>query len=438
MVRSPVGWRGDAVDGCSAGVSAILLALLFITVVGPGTFTSILAIAFVYTPIFTRVVRGPALSIRARDFVDAARTFGSSTSYILTRHLMLNLVAPLTVQVTLALAWSLLTESGLSFLGLGTQPPNSSLGLMLADSINLMEMAPWLLIFPGLTVMLGIPRLQPVGRCAARSSGSTYAQGRGMTQLLSVQNLSVGFGKGNTVKPIIRDASFTLDAGETLAIVGESGSGKSVTALSINRLIDYGGGRILNGRIDFAASNGRTADLATLAEHELERVRGSEIGMIFQEPMTSLNPVVTIGKQIEEVFRLQGKSGSESRAETLRALDRVRIADASRRLGYYPHQLSGGMLQRVMIAMALAASPRLLIADEPTTALDVSVQAQIMALLSELQRETGTGLIFITHDLGLVAGIADRVMVMQAGQVVEQGRRTRSSIMLSTPTRSIS
>jgi peptide/nickel transport system permease protein len=135
---------------------AILLALLFITVVGPGTFTSILAIAFVYTPIFTRVVRGPALSIKARDFVDAARTFGSSTSYILTRHLMLNLVAPLTVQITLALAWSLLTESGLSFLGLGTQPPDSSLGLMLSDSINLMEMAPWLLIFPGLTVMLGI------------------------------------------------------------------------------------------------------------------------------------------------------------------------------------------------------------------------------------------------------------------------------------------
>ncbi|MGE6738670.1 ABC transporter permease [Allorhizobium pseudoryzae] len=135
---------------------AILLALLFITVVGPGTSTSILAIAFVYTPIFTRVVRGPALSIKARDFVDAARTFGSSTSYILSRHLMLNLVAPLTVQITLALAWSLLTESGLSFLGLGTQPPDSSLGLMLSDSINLMEMAPWLLIFPGLTVMLGI------------------------------------------------------------------------------------------------------------------------------------------------------------------------------------------------------------------------------------------------------------------------------------------
>ncbi|MEJ8308314.1 dipeptide ABC transporter ATP-binding protein [Agrobacterium larrymoorei] len=243
-----------------------------------------------------------------------------------------------------------------------------------------------------------------------------------MTRLLSVQNLSVGFGRDNAIKPIVEDVSFNLDAGETLAIVGESGSGKSVTALSINRLIDYSGGRITSGRIDLSLADGKTLDLATLDTHRMERIRGSEIGMIFQEPMTSLNPVLTIGKQIEEVFRLQGKGGTEARAETLRALDRMRIPDAERRLGYYPHQLSGGMLQRVMIAMALAASPRLLIADEPTTALDVSVQAQIMALLAELQRETGTGLIFITHDLGLVAGIADRVLVMQSGKVVEQGK----------------
>lgn len=243
-----------------------------------------------------------------------------------------------------------------------------------------------------------------------------------MTRLFSVQNLSVGFGRGNAIKPIVEGVSFTLDAGETLAIVGESGSGKSVTALSINRLIDYSGGKITSGRIDLSLADGKTLDLATLDTGRMERIRGSEIGMIFQEPMTSLNPVLTIGKQIEEVFRLQGKSGTEARAETLRALDRMRIPDAARRLGYYPHQLSGGMLQRVMIAMALAASPRLLIADEPTTALDVSVQAQIMALLAELQRDTGTGLIFITHDLGLVAGIADRVVVMQSGKVVEQGK----------------
>ncbi len=243
-----------------------------------------------------------------------------------------------------------------------------------------------------------------------------------MTRLLSVQNLSVGFGRGEAIKPIVDGVTFTLDAGETLAIVGESGSGKSVTALSINRLIDYSGGRITRGGIDLSLADGKTLDLATLDTGHMERIRGSEIGMIFQEPMTSLNPVLTIGRQIEEVFRLQGKGGTEARAETLRALDRMRIPDAARRLGYYPHQLSGGMLQRVMIAMALAASPRLLIADEPTTALDVSVQAQIMALLAELQRETGTGLIFITHDLGLVAGIADRVLVMQSGKVVEQGK----------------
>jgi peptide/nickel transport system ATP-binding protein len=243
-----------------------------------------------------------------------------------------------------------------------------------------------------------------------------------MTKLLSVSGLKVGFGRGDQQRPVVHGVDFELDAGETLAIVGESGSGKSVTALSINRLVDYGGGRILNGRMDFLTARGEVIDLATASDRRMEKIRGGEIGMIFQEPMTSLNPVLTIGEQIGEAFKLQrGLSGQAARAATLEALDRVRIADAARRLGYYPHQLSGGMLQRVMIAMALATHPRLLIADEPTTALDVSVQAQIMALLAELRRETGTGLIFITHDMGLVAGIADRVMVMKEGQVVEQG-----------------
>jgi peptide/nickel transport system ATP-binding protein len=243
-----------------------------------------------------------------------------------------------------------------------------------------------------------------------------------MTKLLSVSGLKVGFGRGDQTRAVVHGVDFELDAGETLAIVGESGSGKSVTALSINRLVDYGGGRILDGRMDFLTAGGEVIDLARASDRRMEKIRGGEIGMIFQEPMTSLNPVLTIGEQIAEAFKLQrGLSGSAARAATLEALDRVRIPDAARRLKYYPHQLSGGMLQRVMIAMALATNPRLLIADEPTTALDVSVQAQIMALLAELRRETGTGLIFITHDMGLVAGIADRVMVMQAGEVVEQG-----------------
>jgi peptide/nickel transport system ATP-binding protein len=240
--------------------------------------------------------------------------------------------------------------------------------------------------------------------------------------LLSVSDLRVGFGRNPQANEVVRGVSFDLAGGETLAIVGESGSGKSVTALSINRLVDYGGGRITGGSIKLRRADNSVFDLLTATERQLTKIRGAEIGMIFQEPMTSLNPVLTIGTQIEESFHLhRGLTGRQAKAAAKDALDRVRIPDAARRLEYTPNQLSGGMLQRVMIAMALACNPRLLIADEPTTALDVTVQAQIMALLAELKRETGMSMIFITHDIGLVAGIADKIMVMQGGEAVEQG-----------------
>jgi peptide/nickel transport system ATP-binding protein/glutathione transport system ATP-binding protein len=240
--------------------------------------------------------------------------------------------------------------------------------------------------------------------------------------LLSVSGLHVGFGRDPKAGEVVRDVSFDLVAGQTLAIVGESGSGKSVTALALNRLVDFGGGTITAGRIGLTRADGAVLEVTGADEAVMQRVRGAEIGMIFQEPMTSLNPVLTIGAQMEEAFGLhRGLTGAAARAAAKEALDRVRIPDAGRRLGDYPHQLSGGMLQRVMIASVLACNPRLLIADEPTTALDVTVQAQIMALLGELKQETGMAMIFITHDIGLVAGIADTVMVMQGGQVVEQG-----------------
>ena len=243
-----------------------------------------------------------------------------------------------------------------------------------------------------------------------------------MTSLLSVRDLSVGFGAHPEANQVVHGVSFDLAPGETLAIVGESGSGKSVTAMAVNRLVDFGGGRIVGGDVEFVAGDGVRHDLAQAGEEVLQTIRGREIGMIFQEPMTSLNPVLTIGTQIEEVFRLQHGLGRDAAKVAAReALERVRIPDAARRLTYAPHQLSGGMLQRVMIAIALAGNPRLLIADEPTTALDVTIQAQILGLLSELKRETDTGMIFITHDIGLVAGFADRVMVMQEGRVVEHG-----------------
>lgn len=243
-----------------------------------------------------------------------------------------------------------------------------------------------------------------------------------MKPLLSVDGLHVGFGRNPAAHDVVRGVSFDLAQGETLAIVGESGSGKSVTALSINRLVDFGGGRITAGSIGLTRADGSRFDLTTATEPQLTRIRGAEIGMIFQEPMTSLNPVLTIGAQIEESFRLhRGLRGGLAREAARDALERVRIPDAARRLDYHPNELSGGMLQRVMIATALACNPRLLIADEPTTALDVTVQAQIMALLAELKQQTGMSMIFITHDIGLVAGIADKIMVMQDGQAVEQG-----------------
>ncbi|MCS6758242.1 MAG: ABC transporter ATP-binding protein, partial [Candidatus Devosia euplotis] len=235
-----------------------------------------------------------------------------------------------------------------------------------------------------------------------------------MKPLLSVRDLHVGFGRDPKANEVVKGIGFEVMPGQTLAIVGESGSGKSVTALSINRLVDFGGGQITSGEILLQRSNDSTLDITQAGERALRQVRDSGIGMIFQEPMTSLNPVHTIGTQIEESFKLnRGLAGAAARQAALDVLDRVRIPDAKARLGYYPHQLSGGVRQRVMISMVLASRPRLLIADEPTTALDVTVQAQIMALPAELRAETGVSMIFITHDIGLVAGIADTIMVMQ-------------------------
>ncbi len=243
-----------------------------------------------------------------------------------------------------------------------------------------------------------------------------------MSTLLSVRDLRVGFGRDPKANEVVKGVSFELPAGKTLAIVGESGSGKSVTALSINRLVDFGGGRITGGSVVLQRRDGSMLDVTKADEPTLTHVRGRDIGMIFQEPMTSLNPVHTVGAQVEEAFRLnRGLTGADATRAAREALDRVRIPDAAQRLKYYPHQLSGGMRQRVMIAMVLASNPRLLIADEPTTALDVTVQAQIMALLAELREELGMAMIFITHDIGLVAGIADEIMVMQNGLAVEQG-----------------
>jgi len=241
-------------------------------------------------------------------------------------------------------------------------------------------------------------------------------------RVVQVENLTVQFQSREHTVEAVRDVSFHVDRGETLAIVGESGSGKSVTSLALMRLVEYGGGTIARGSVHLRRRNGELLNMTAAPEQVLQHVRGADVAMIFQEPMTSLNPSFTAGVQIAEALRLhQGMDAAAARAETLRMLERVRIPEARSILDRYPHQLSGGMRQRVMIAMALSCRPQLLIADEPTTALDVTIQAQILQLIRQLQQEMDMGVIFITHDMGVVAEVADRVLVMYRGDKVEEG-----------------
>ncbi|CAB3726929.1 Glutathione import ATP-binding protein GsiA [Achromobacter ruhlandii] len=240
--------------------------------------------------------------------------------------------------------------------------------------------------------------------------------------LLSVRGVSVDFNTENGVFRAVENLDFDVRPGKTLAIVGESGSGKSVTSMAIMRLTDYNNGRIATGQILFRDSDDREVDLTAASDERMRAIRGNDIAMIFQEPMTSLNPVFTIGDQIIEAIMLhQQLSRSAARKAARALLEKVRLPDAEQLLDRYPHQLSGGMRQRVMIAMALSCQPRLLIADEPTTALDVTIQAQILNTIRELQRDLGTAVIFITHDMGVVAEMADDVVVMLRGRKVEQG-----------------
>ncbi|MGO3568198.1 MAG: dipeptide ABC transporter ATP-binding protein [Serratia grimesii] len=241
-------------------------------------------------------------------------------------------------------------------------------------------------------------------------------------RVLSVRDLSIHFSQQGDTVEAVRHLSFDVDRGETLAIVGESGSGKSVTSLALMRLVEQGGGQIVSGAMPFRRRNGEVLDLVRARQGTLRTVRGADMAMIFQEPMTSLNPVFPVGEQIAESLRLhQAMDHRTAKHAALQMLDLVRIPEAKDVLNRYPHQLSGGMRQRVMIAMALSCKPALLIADEPTTALDVTIQAQILQLIRVLQQEMQMGVIFITHDMGVVAEIADRVLVMRQGESVEQG-----------------
>ena len=362
----------------------------------------------------SRLVRGEVLRLREEAYVRAAEALGARRRRIIFRHLLPNTAGPLLVAATLGVGDVILLEAGLSFLGLGVQPPTPSWGGMILD-------AKAVLVSRAVGRHLPRPRhrhhragRQPGRRRPARRRRSP----RRMTRVLEVENLRVSFpaGDGGRVYPV-DGVSFTLDRGETLALVGESGCGKSLTSLALLRLVPS------PGRIE-PGSTIRLGDTDVLAlEGEaLRRIRGRRIGMIFQDPMTSLNPVFTVGDQIAEGVRAHFRRLPRPRRAIARCtlLQEVGIPDPAARLDAYPHQLSGGMRQRVMIAIALSAEPEILVADEPTTALDVTVQAQILEVLDRLRERRGMAVLLITHDLGIVAGRADRVAVMYAGQIVEE------------------
>jgi peptide/nickel transport system ATP-binding protein len=339
----------------------------------------------------------------------------------------------------------MITEAILSFIGAGTPPNIPSWGNIMAEARSLFQIAGYLLLFPGICLSITVLAVNMLGdgmrtrstrvlrggcdgrdRSPGRDSRrldpatgpatAADASARHEAPLLEVDGLKTHFFTRDGVVRAVDGVSFSVFPNETVAVVGESGCGKSVMSLSIMRLIASPPGRIVDGRLMFA---GR--DLRSLSEAEMRAVRGNEIAMIFQEPMTSLNPVLTIGRQIAETLRLhRGMSRAQALERAVEMLKLVNMPEPERRVTQYPHQISGGMRQRVMIAMALACDPRLVIADEPTTALDVTIQAQILDLMRRLKEKTGSAIVLITHDLGVVAEMAQRVVVMYAGRKVEE------------------
>jgi peptide/nickel transport system permease protein len=429
-----IGWLADL----AFSVPGLVIVLVVLSIFPYNMLAAMGTLGVIVSPGLMRLVRSATLPIREELYIAAARVSGLSRPYIISRHVLPRIAGPVIVQGSLLAAGALLAQSGLAYLGLLVQVPAPSWGGMINDGISAIVLQPWLVWPPGIAVAgtvlaLGLlgdavrdatteswsaPVRRPSHRSAApaRSTGQTgFVATR--SSLLVVDGLTVTFPSSPAPVVVVEDVSFELASGEALGIVGESGCGKTVTALSILRLIP-GGGEVASGRLLFDG-----VDLAAMPEPQLRRLRGKEIGFVSQEPMVALNPVFTVGSQLAHSVRWhRGVSRRAARQQAIELLKLVRIAEPELAARRYPHELSGGMAQRVAIARALAGEPKLLIADEPTTALDVTVQAEILQLLRELQRERGMAILLVTHDWGVVADLCDRAVVMYAGQVVERAR----------------
>lgn len=415
----------------------ILLALAIVAVLGPGLLNALYAISIVNIPFFARNVRGVTVTLRNREFVDAALLSGKNHFLILVTEILPNVLPVIVITMSTTVGWMILETAGLSFLGLGAQPPQADLGSMLGEGRRLISTAPFVSTVPGVMIFIlvmsinllgdGIrdaldPRLKAgaLRRPAARTRTSAEARQASQYEqrgVLDVRALRTEFHLDNQVHRAVNGPTFSIEAGECLGIIGESGSGKSVTAMSLLGLVASPPGMIMAGQVNY-----RDTNLLGISDNDLRRYRGGELAYIFQDPLSTLHPLFTVGDQLVEAMRSHyAISYTDAWKKAVTLLEEVRIPNAANRAHSYPHQLSGGMRQRVSIAMALANEPKLIIADEPTTALDVTVQAQILALLNRLRDDKGASLMFITHDFGVVRQVCHRVAVMYAGEIVEIG-----------------
>jgi peptide/nickel transport system permease protein len=404
---------------------ALVLGLVIAAILGPGSVSAVVAIGVAGIPSFARLAANLAGSIVQRDFMVASRLLGVSGGALFARHLLPNIGTPLLMVTTSSFALTLLDISSLSFVGLGVQSPQFDFGRVLQESLASIYVQPWgtvapsvMLVVAGIAVMLlgdGIAaRLDPRLTGGRRSAAAAHATSASSVPeepdaVLEVADLTVTTPQGAV---LVDGVSLTVGAGEVVALVGESGSGKSTTAMAV-------AGLLADGLV-------RSADRLRL--RELDLLRGApakrlatEMGLVFQDPTTTYNPALRMGSQLGEVARVHlGLSRSATRDRVLAALTSVRIREPERRLRQHPHELSGGMLQRGTIATAMLTDPVLLIADEPTTALDVTVQAEVLRQFRRLNRENGTAILFISHDLAVVEALCDRVLVMQKGRIIER------------------
>ncbi|GAA3731256.1 dipeptide/oligopeptide/nickel ABC transporter permease/ATP-binding protein [Leifsonia bigeumensis] len=436
------GYYGRTFDAIGAWLSNLIQAvpgmivlIAVFVVVGPSTVTSMIVVGILIAPAYFRLVRNVVISVRNELYVDAARVSGLSDIRIMSRHIFVVIRAPIIIEMAYIAGIALVIQAALEFIGLGS-PESPTWGGMLQDSFNALYISPFAILWPALSIILTVLAFVFLSNAVRdtlgdpRSSGGTARKAiahavtpPGAAELgepnafLSVRELSIAYPLSKEKsRTVVRKVGLQVNRGEVLGLVGESGSGKTQTAFAILGLLPPEA-IVTSGRIVFDG-----LPLLELTEKRLNQLRGREIAYVPQEPMSNLDPAFTVGQQFGFAMRKKlGLSRVESRERALSLLARVNIKEPERVYDYYPHQLSGGMAQRVLIAIAVSCDPKLLIADEPTTALDVTVQAEVLDLLRDLQQERSMALILVTHNFGVVADICERVAVMKDGEIVETG-----------------